>query len=90
MVEKILDGIKSSPLRIEIKEKAMEVIRNNPRPLEAMFESLSYKSLSALPDWYHDITRTAMSMITPTLQENSVPVKVGRKVYDHIYSAISE
>ena len=85
---KVLDAIESSSLDARVISQASSVITENQKRLNGMFESLHFKAPSAYEEWCDDITRQAMSLITPTLLEAKVPVELGQHLYTSIYGAV--
>jgi hypothetical protein len=88
-INQIINAIENSSLPEVVKKKSISRIQDASETLGKMFEGLHYKPPVAHPEFNEEIARCAIRVITPVFQENSIPVPVGRQVYDNIYSSIN-
>lgn len=88
-INQIIKAIETSSLPEDVKNKSINRIQDASERLEKMFEGLHFKPPVAHPEFNEEIARYAIRVITPVLQESSIPVPVGRQVYDSIYSSIN-
>jgi len=88
-INQIINAIENSSLPEAVKKKSISRIQDASDALGKMFEGLHYKPPVVHPEFNEDIARYAIRVMTPVFQENSIPVPVGRQVYDDIYSSIN-
>jgi hypothetical protein len=88
-VEKIIKGMEDSPLSRDIKDKAIEGVREISSHLAEMFRGLHFKPPSVHAEWYEEITCEVIGHITSVLQENGVSENDGQATYRAVYKAIS-
>ncbi|MEN7982241.1 MAG: hypothetical protein ABFQ65_02250 [Nanoarchaeota archaeon] len=88
-LDKIITGIKNSPLTDKVKQESINIINENSKKLNKMFESLLFKAPNSQTEFYQEITNEAMELITPAMRKASVSEIDGTNTYAHIYASIT-
>jgi len=88
-IEKIISGLRKSPLSEEVGRRAIAEINKNYLRLEKAFKTLKFVRPSLYEERYHEIAQEAIDCITSLILEENVSERDGINVYVHIFCEIS-